>query len=232
MREQIVAGNIYHVLNRGVDKRDIFLDDSDHLRFIHDLFVFNDVSQLQNTTHFFKNSDCALYRTRKQRWRDPLVEILAFCLMPNHYHLLLRPRHDDAISHFMKRLSMGYSHYFNNRYNRSGTLYEGKYKSIAITEDAHFIHIPYYIHLNPLDLHTPSWRERNIKNHGEAMQFLEGYRWSSLLDYFGTPNFPSVTHRDFILDLHGQNSRRYRSDLESWLRDCGVSAYGKDMLLE
>ena len=95
MREKMAAGNIYHVLNRGVDKRNIFMNDEDRFRFIHDLFEFNDTEPLNNTGYFFNKAFATPYIERKPR--KLLVEILAFCLMPNHYHLMLRPLQEDGV---------------------------------------------------------------------------------------------------------------------------------------
>lgn len=194
---------IYHVLNRGVDKRKIFLDDKDRVRFIHDLFEFNNIDNvLANNYYFIKNQSFDIGR-QNIRKRKLLVNIHAFCLMDNHYHLLLSPIVDKGISLFMKKLNMGYAKYFNEKYDRVGALFQGKYKSIQVTTDAHFLYIPFYIHLNPLDLKFPEWRTRSIINVRSATKFLEEYRWSSHLDYLGRRNFPSVTGREFLLDFFG-----------------------------
>jgi len=182
---------IYHILNRGVDKRKIFLDKQDYFRFIHDLFEFNDQNLVNNTFYAFqkfKNNVTEL-REIKRSSRKLLVDIFAFCLMPNHYHLLLSPRVKDGVSKFMHKLGTAYVKYFNQKYQRKGTLFEGRYKSILITNESHFYHLPYYIHSNPLDLKFPEWRKGKLRNHKEALKFLEGYRWSSYLDYIGKKNF-------------------------------------------
>jgi len=177
----------YHVLNRGVQKSDIVKDDFDRLRFVHSLFIFND-SNYTNPNHRLKNY------SKSAKERNELVYIHAWCLMDNHYHLLLSPVDDDLtkISLFMKKLNMGYAKYFNEKYNRSGYLWQGKYKKIHIERDAHFIYIPYYIHLNPLDYSMPEWRQGVVKNLFAAEKFLSTYRWSSHLDYAGESNFPSI----------------------------------------
>lgn len=227
-REAKDSGHLYHVLNRGVDKRKIFLDKADYLRFIHDLFEFNDESPAFNIGYFLgsttrkKIQQQPLFNVRRQylesrKPRKLLVEVLAFCLMPNHYHLLLTSKRKDGISEFMKKLNGGYSRYFNRRFKRSGALFQGKYKSVLVKDESHFIHLPYYIHLNPLDLFAPEWRERKIKNHKKAMEFLESYRWSSYLDYIGKKNFPSVTHREFLSQFFGGPSQ-YKKDTIRWLR--------------
>lgn len=220
MNPRTVSGEIYHLLNRGVDKRKIFLDTEDHLRFIHDLFEFNDANPVADVLYTFTNSlDIGRPKVRvKRKPREILVDILAFVLMPNHYHLLVIPRRDEAVSLFMKKLNMGYAKYFNEKYDRSGALFQGKYKSVAINRDAHFIHIPYYIHLNPLDLKFPEWRERKIHNYKKVFKYLESYRWSSHLDYLGKKNFPSVTNRTLLLDYFGGESG-YRKSVLDWLKE-------------
>lgn len=223
--------NLYHTLNRGVDKRNIFLDKQDYLRFIHDLYEFNDEAPANNNCHCFRRGS-AKYNAVRQRYieRSLLVDIHAFCLMPTHYHLLLSPRIKNGIPLFMKKVNGGYVQYFNNRYSRKGTLFEGRYKSVPITEQAHFIHLPYYIHLNPLDMFDHDWRARSIQHPDEALRFLQQYRWSSHLDYLGKKNFPSVTQRDFLLDFFGGHEG-YKQKLNQWVRD--IDAEGiRDILLE
>jgi len=207
---------IFHVLNRGVDKRELFIDDKDRFRFIHDLFEFNDQDRVANNFYAFqKINDIA---SRYIKPRKLLVDILAFCLMPNHYHLLLIPRIDNGISKFMKKLDMGYAKYFNEKYRRKGALFEGRYKFVVVENEPHFIHLLYYIHLNPLDLVTPEWRERKLNNYEKAVNFLDSYRWSSHLDYAGKKNFPSVIKKDYLLDYFGSEVN-YKKGINDWLKD-------------
>ena len=224
---------IVHVLSRGVDKRKIFLDEQDYFRFVHDLFEFNDQEWVNNIFYRFQRSkqsnDIASHYIEKKP-RKLLVDILAFCLMPNHYHLLLTSRIDNGISKFMKKLNMGYAKYFNEKYEREGTLFEGRYKSIPVTREAHFIYIPYYIHLNPLDLNFPEWRNKEIKDYKAAMNFLENYRWSSFPDYIGKKNFPSVTNREFLNEFFG-GVKQYKKDTLQWLKEMDLENI-KDLILE
>ena len=231
MREKIIAGNIYHVLNRGVDKRKIFLNDQDYFRFIHDLFEFNDVNPINNNFYKFNNNNVSARRyIEKSQPRKLLVDILAFCLMPNHYHLLVKPRSDNGLFKFIKRLNMGYSRYFNDKNKRRGALFEGRYKSIAIKDESHLIHLPYYIHLNPLDINFLKWRDREIKDYKKAINFLENYRWSSHLDYIGQKNFPSITSREFLLEFFG-GTEGYKKSINNWLKDIEVDKI-KGFILE
>lgn len=218
------------MLDRGVDKRKIFLDTQDHFRFIHDLFEFNDEDSVNTAFHSFKRKYGEYYdvgrrnimvQKKERKRRKMLVDILAFCLMPNHYHLLLTPRVQNGIALFIKKLNGGYAKYFNARYERSGALFEGRYKRVIIKNEAHFIHLPYYIHLNPLDLITPKWRERRLNNFTKAMKFLDSYRWSSHLDYAGEKNFPSVTKRDFLLEFFGGH-KQYKEGVTKWLKELSI----------
>lgn len=224
---------IYHVLSRGVDKRKIFLEEKDYLRFIHDLFEFNDQSPALNIGHFFKNQYIDLrsqYIKQERKKRKLLVKILVFSLMPNHYHLLLTPIVNDGITKFMRKLNIGYAKYFNQKYERVGTLFQARYKSILITQDSHLLHLPYYIHSNSLDLKFPEWREGEIKNYKEAMKFLENYRWSSFPDYIGKKNFPSVTQREFLLEFFN-GPEQYKKDTLNWLKERDIEEL-KEIILE
>lgn len=227
---------IYHILNRGVDKRKMFLDKQDYLRFIHDLFVFNDQKRLNTTFYAFgrfrdkDNSPVINDLASRKLPRKLLVDVLAFSLMPNHYHLLLSPKIEDGISKFMRKLDMGYAKYFNQKYKRRGALFEGRYKSILVKKEPHFYHLPYYIHLNPLDIEFPEWRDGRLKNYAKAMEFLGNYRWSSHLDYTGKNNFPSVTNRSFLLDVFG-GTQKYAESIQKWLKDLELDKI-RDFVLE
>ena len=218
---------IYHVLNRGVDKRKIFMDNKDYLRFIHNLFEFNDQQRVRDNGYYFNNRAVRVhdYSIKNREPRKLLVKIHAFCLMLNHYHLLLSPMIENGVSMFMQKLNGGYVQYFNQRHERTGTLFERRYKSVLVENQAHFIHLPYYIHLNPLDLVAPEWRERKINNLNKALDFLSKYKWSSHLDYLGKENFPSVTQRDFLLEVFG-GERGYDRMLKSLLRDLSINKVG------
>ena len=216
---------IYHVLNRGVDKRKIFLDEEDYFRFIHDLFEFNDADLVNNALYRFHRQSKVVGRPYIKKKRKMLVDILVFCLMPNHYHLLLASRGDNGIPRFMHKMNGVYARYFNEKYKRRGALFEGGYKSVAVKTDAHFIHLPYYIHLNPLDLIAPEWRNRELRDYKEALKFLGSYRWSSHLDYAGIKNFPSVTQREFLTKFFS-NSSEYKKSIKKWLKTLNLEDLG------
>lgn len=209
----------YHIFNRGVDKRTVFLDESDHLRFVHDLYVMND----RNTVAHPK-------QTQRERKRDLLVYIHAWCLMSNHYHLLLSPVDDDEgnVSLFMKKLNMGYTKFFNEKYKRSGALWQGKYKKVLIGHDSQFMYIPYYVHLNPLDFTSKEWRDGAVKNSTAALTELRAYRWSSLNDYLGLKNFPSLIHQKSLGHILGSAQEQF-AEMKKIITDKGLAVGSKNI---
>ena len=193
---------LYHLLNRGTEKRDIFMDDRDRARFIHDLFEFNDTKPASNVAYSFKKiTDVA----RPYIERDRIVDLHAWCLMRNHYHLLVSERKEGGLTTFMRKLNTGYTNYFNERYTRNGVLFQGRTKKILIHSSAHFLHILHYVHLNPLDYMPGAreWRSGRVSEPQRAKAYLEKYRWSSYADYCGRKNFPSIVTTDFFKDSVG-----------------------------
>tara|TARA_B100000745_G_scaffold288215_1_gene225465 strand:- start:3032 stop:3682 length:651 start_codon:yes stop_codon:yes gene_type:complete len=164
--------DFFHVLNRGVDKRTVFEDDGDYFRFTQNLFIYNNTEQAPHNEY-------STQARMKLKPEKRLVVVHAYCLMPNHYHLLLSPLVENGIALFMQKVNMGYTKYFNEKNDRSGTLWQGKYKAIEVTDDAHFQYLPYYIHLNALDLTFPQWRNGLVSQKQKAHKLLAQYRWSS-----------------------------------------------------
>lgn len=212
MREQeLVSDNIYHIYNRGVEKRVIYEDNQDYSRFIKGLVIFNDTKLIDDFNDRFSRVFIGSYQ------REQIVDILAFCLMPNHYHLLLRQKVDNGITEFMRKLGGGYVKYFNLRYERVGTLFQGKFKSVLINNDSQFLYIPHYIHLNPLGLVFPDWREKKVGNKKKAIEFLNNYEWSSYCDYIGRNNFDLALNKNLISEHFDKES--YKKDFFDFLGD-------------
>ena len=212
---------IYHIYNRGVEKRTIFLNEKDYLRFMVNLYEFNNIAPAFNSGYFL-NRDSIEVRLQYPR-KKKLVEILVFCLMPNHYHLLLRQCIENGITYFMRKLGTGYTNFFNLKYERVGALFQGKFKAILLEQEAHFIHLPHYIHLNPLELIMSEWKEQGGVNAKKAMGFLEQYRWSSFPDYLEKDNFPTVTDRSFLKECIG-GPKEFLKNIKELLEDV-PSAY-------
>jgi len=210
--------DVFHALNRGVDKRVIFQDNQDYARFVHDLFQFNCTTPANNTTRTSQNDTVS----RSVIQGEKLVDIHGWCLMSNHYHLLLSERIEGGLSLFLRKLNVGYAKYFNERYKRSGTLFQGRTKKILIDNDAYFLHILNYIHLNPLDTLSSAllWRERKVTDAPEALRTLQSYRWSSYLDYAGVKNFPSILTTSLFNATFDGN---YMKAFEKYLVDLNMS---------
>ncbi len=168
----LLNGEYYHIFSRGVDKRPIFIDEQDRLRFIRGLRIINN-SKRPTNREFRKNSSIV----------DPYVEIAAYCLMTNHFHLLVRQRKEGGISSFLQRFLNGYARYFNLRHERTGKLFDGSYKAVHIDSNEQLIATQRYIHLNPVEIVEPGWKETGCKNFALAWKFIKTYPWSSLRYY-------------------------------------------------
>lgn len=216
---------LWHALNRGVDGRDLFLDSQDYARFVHNLYEFNDVTPADNLSRLFDPSGMRDFGNPSfRKTRGLLVNIHGWTLMKNHYHLVLSERVTNGISLFLRKLNVGYANYFNERYERKGTLFQGHTKKVLIERESHFLYIIHYLHLNPLDYlkGAQEWRVRsrgNILDVGEALGYLDSYRWSSYLDYIGKKNFPSIVTTSLFKDSLGN----YSASLNTYLHDveCG-----------
>ena|SRR3989338_6649178 len=212
---------LWHVLNRGVEGRDLFLDPQDYARFVHNLYEFNDAQPADNLARLFDSSGMRDFVNPSFRGtRELLVEIHGWVLMRNHYHLLLSELVEGGISLFMRKLNTGYANYFNVRYARIGTLFQGRTKKVLIERQAHFLYILHYLHLNPLDYlkGAEGWRQRDkgrVPNIREALAHLDGYRWGSYLDYAGKKNFPSILTKNRFEDRSGEYVRNLRDYLRN-----------------
>lgn len=183
---QLIEGEFYHVYNRGTDKRVLFRDGTDRQRFLKLLYISNSVESINVRNILRKNNEPYTFDRGLS-----LVSIGAYCLMPNHFHILLTPCVRGGVSLFMKKLCTGYSMYFNKRYNRTGTLFEGPFKSKWIDNDVYFKYLYAYIHLNPLKL----WgREETLADPDdqETLDFLRSYHYSSLPDYLQVTRLENV----------------------------------------
>jgi putative transposase len=216
---------LYHVLNRGVDKRTIFVDNQDNARFVHDLFEFNSPLPALNTSRHHADELEMIDIVSRSSRENRLIDLHGWSLMGNHYHLLMSERVEGGLVQFIKKLNIGYAKYFNERYTRSGTLFQGRTKKVHIATDAHLLFILHYIHLNPLDLYseTASWRNGVLSDPEHALALLKSYKWSSFLDYTGNRNFPSILTTSFFNDIF---SGDYAKDLIHFVHDMSMSSLG------
>ena len=211
---------MYHILNRGTDKRNIVLNDTDRYRFMRDLHIFNDKKPAPLNPHRITSDNKRVFGKN----RKPLLHIHAFCLIDNHYHLLFSDVVEGGFSTFMHKLNMGYSKYFNEKYKRVGTLWQGKYKKILIEKDSHYTYIPFYIHLNALDYKMKEWRNGDVESVVKALEILEAYRWSSHLDYVGIKNYPSIITTNLVAKMLGP-PKKYKKEIQNLITNSNLSSF-------
>jgi len=137
----LITEEVYHIFNRGIDKRDIFMDKGDILRFYQSLQFFNSNEPVVNF-------DSAKVQTKLHTVRNKLVDIKAYSLLPNHFHLILVQREDGGISEFMKRVLGGYTSYFNQKYERTGALFQGTFKRVHMNSDEQYNYLFAYVNEN------------------------------------------------------------------------------------
>ncbi|MES2059962.1 MAG: transposase [Patescibacteria group bacterium] len=176
------VGEYYHLYNRGVDKRSIFVDDHDRNRLAYLMHLSNgDRSfDIQKVFREYEISEIFKIDTGK-----PLVSICAWVFMDNHFHILAKEIVDGGISRFMKNLCGSYSKYFNIKHDRTGALFEGRFKAQHVDTDIYLKYLFAYIHLNPIKMLAGAshWKEEGIKDLPQAKVFLQCYTYSSLIDF-------------------------------------------------
>ncbi|MEX2144835.1 MAG: transposase [Candidatus Spechtbacterales bacterium] len=218
---QFKVGGVYHIINRGVEKRNIFLKSQDYSRFILGLEFFNRRNTYNNLWELIAEAGTvpasAGERLNKEREKNtkPIIEILAFALMPNHYHLILREIQDGGTSLFMRKMG-GYSTYFNKQNERVGPLFQGRYKAVTIENDNQLTTIFNYVHTNPIGLIESGWKDLKVKNKKKAIDYLYAYKWSSFHDYIGQPKYPHLLQKNFYLDIFG-SEKECQQVVEDWI---------------
>jgi putative transposase len=222
-KQQFVNGEIYHIVLRGIDDNLIFKDINDYYRGIFSIYEFNTTKPI--TIRARRKARAAIKKFLKETNRDPdsviderdkLVEVLIFCFMSNHIHLLLKQLKDKGITKFMNKFGSGYGGYFNRKYNRRGYVFQNRFSAIHIKDNEQLKTIFVYIHTNPIAIVEKNWKEKGIKNPKKAIKILESYKWSSYPDYLSKNNFPSVTKRDFILKIM-KDPKGCKEFIESWV---------------
>jgi putative transposase len=154
----------YHIYNRGVDKREIFLDNYDYLRFLKSLKEFNQEKPIVSL--YIKDRIKKKSVAAKPLQNGKLVEIISFCLIPNHFHLILKQLKDGGISEFMKRVGGGYTWFFNYKYKRSGSLFQGTFKAIHIDTNEYLLYLSAYVNGNYIihKINDKNWKFSSLND--------------------------------------------------------------------
>lgn len=153
---------------------------------------------------------------------DSLVHIGAYCLMPNHFHLLITECIDGGISKFMQKLTTAYVMYYNKKYKRTGGLFEGKFKAEHAATDRYLKYLFSYIHLNPIKLIDPNWREQGIRDKKIALDYLKNYSHSSYSDYQGVIRSQNVVIKKSSFPEYFPLPRDFQKEILDWI------SYGDD----
>ena len=218
-KDPFITGEYYHVYNRGVDKRVIFKSTRDYERFLMLLYISN--SRLRNPLRLDD-----LLNKQKKTFKEvlvtdkgePLVSIGAWCLMSNHFHILLRQEIDGGITKFMKKLGVGYAMFFNIKYQRTGALFGGLFKSKLInTNDNYMRHLFGYIHLNPLEIKFPDWQKNLDKNVSDKHNFLKSYPYSSYQEYLDMDRAEKTILNRKVFPSYFQDKSEFSEFIKNYL---------------
>lgn len=227
VRPKITTGELYHVYNRGVEKRITFATASHYQRFIAAMRFFNTTSPVTLRDFLGINLQSTgvqpLYTLPKGK---RLVHIGAFILMPNHFHFLIKQAIEGGLSLFMQKLSSGYTAFFNLKHSRSGALFQGRYKIKHVDKDRYARYLQAYIPLNALDRVLPDWRQGiHVQRMEDAKRIVKEYPWSSLGSYMGNNNFPGIIDQKFTDDFF-ENKKEFEDFIFSWSEDYATYIQG------
>ncbi len=200
----------YHIYNRGNSKQNIFHDTEDYLVFKKYLYVFNQEQRIQLR-------DIAKNPFTRNRNSNPLVAIGAYVLMPNHFHILIKEINQGGTSRFMQKLATGYAMYYNQKYKRTGSLFEGKFKATHVNNDRYLKYIFSYIHLNPVKLIQKDWKEKGVHNQSEVISFLNKYYSSSYVDYKGEQRSEKSILSTEVFPKYFPNKNSFIKEIFNWI---------------
>lgn len=223
-RTPFAIGEWYHCFSRGIDKRVTFENEDDCRRFIQLLYLANDIKPV-NRGNFWHIKHGDILQLERE---STIVSIGAYCLMGNHYHIVIQEIIDNGISRFMQKLGTGYTMYFNEKNHRVGSLFVGPFRSRHIDTDAYIRRVTQYVHLNPAERIERLWKKGQIKDVGNLEMKLKDYPFSSMPEYYGT-DIPRIENA--ILNPEAFSLLRDRlPPLKSVLRD--AAAYYADLETE
>ena len=206
------VGEFYHIYNRGVDKRKIFLSKKDYNRFITLLFACNSTSSVN-----LKEQGATLEEALATKREETLTYICIYCLMPNHFHVILKEKTVGGISRFMQKLQTAYTMYFNERNRRTGALLQGTFKASHAHTDNYLKYLISYIHLNPVKLIERKWKETGISDRVKAEKFLQHYMYSSYPDCVGEKRKERLLIEPEELPEYFSSICDFKSAVREWL---------------
>jgi len=189
---QFEKGKYYHIYNRGAKNSDIFFDNNDKKRFLQSIFLLNNCNSFRGISELEKNrKDYSIESARnilklKKITVVPFVDIFSYCLMPNHFHFLLKEKKENGISLFMQKLGNSFGKYFSKKYGNQGSVFAGRFKTVAIENNKQIANIMGYINVvNPAQIVEPYMKIKGIENFSSVWEKADNYIWSSHQDYLG-----------------------------------------------
>lgn len=206
----LVTGEYYHIYNRGNSKQDIFLDTQDYLVFQQFLYLMNMEKRVTA-----REVGQFVYSYKRE---EPLVSIGAYCLMPNHIHILLKQEQENGISKFMQKLSTAHAMYFNKKYTRTGGLFEGAFKSKWVSGDVYLKYLYSYIHLNPMKIQNFSWKEDLKVGKKIDTKYVLEYPFSSVLDYLGVVRNENIILNKATFPSYFSERGDFLKEMMSWFK--------------
>lgn len=197
-KSPLVNGEIYHVFNRGIDKRTTFASSSEYLRAYRTIKFYQFVNPPMRFSSYLLLSDEFRSNVDKRLGGEKLVSIYSYCLMPNHFHFELKQEVDNGISKFVGQFLNSYTRYFNTKHKRVGGLFLDQFKNTLITSEAQFLHVSRYIHLNP-------YSSEIVDN----LNDLSSYQWSSFKDYIGL-NPDTICDKQLVMNSFNNDQLLYK----------------------
>lgn len=209
-KDTLVSGQYYHIFSRSISKYIIFNDVDDYNRFFEliSLYRFTDFNYKYSVFKKLQlnNQETIINLFNKQN--NVSVEIIAYCIMPTHVHLLLKQNVDNGISIFISKVLNSYTRYFNTRHHRNGPLWESHFKNVLVKNDEQILHLTRYIHLNPTSASL-------VKN-------PEDWRFSSYLEYINSDLTQGICNFGGLFDLNSTQYRKFVNDRKSYQRDLAI----------
>lgn len=185
-------GYFYHVYNRGSEKKPIFGSRRDYQRLLKTINYYQYLGPKPKFSHFSQ------FQTFKSNLSKKIVEIVSYCLMPNHFHLLVKQLVEGGITEFMSKVSNSYTKYYNTKHNRVGPLLQGEFKAVMVESDEQLLHLSRYIHLNPrVSLLVKELENYDWSSYREYLSLTSGFcSKQDILNFFKTP----AAYKQFVLD--------------------------------
>lgn len=203
-QRSIAPGEYYHVFNRGAHKQGIFRERADWIKFLFNTLYFQSPTLFPNVHRIVRTYDPKLgfdvsEVTFENVTQARMVELVGFCLMSNHYHLILRELVEGGIARYMQRISDSYSKYFNKKYELPGHVFQGRYKAVHVKDNRQLMYLSAYIHRNPRELRV--WKDKEAE-----------YPWSSLQDYVTENRWGGLLAQEIITDQFEGSTRSNYAD--------------------